>query len=94
MVVDEIDAELAEYEVDAEATEREREQHPRQARAAGSRRTREASPRATAPASSTCSTSSASYGVILDWGTGELLPKTTRQFRAMIQRRAASKWED
>ena len=32
------------------------------------------------------------YGVILDWGTGELLPKTTETFRAMVQRRAASHW--
>ena len=32
------------------------------------------------------------YGVILDWGTGELLPKTTEQFREMLQRRSASHW--
>jgi N-methylhydantoinase B len=32
------------------------------------------------------------YGVILDWGTGELLPKTTEQFRSMLRRRAASHW--
>ena len=32
------------------------------------------------------------YGVILDWGTGELLPKTTEQFRAMLQRRSVSHW--
>ena len=32
------------------------------------------------------------YGVILDWGTGELLPRTTEQFRAMLQRRAAEHW--
>ena len=32
------------------------------------------------------------YGVILDWGTGELLPKTTETFRAMLQRRSASHW--
>jgi N-methylhydantoinase B len=32
------------------------------------------------------------YGVILDWGTGELLPKTTETYRAMLQRRAASHW--
>ena len=32
------------------------------------------------------------YGVILDWGTGKLLPKTTETFRAMVQRRAASHW--
>jgi N-methylhydantoinase B len=33
------------------------------------------------------------YGVILNWGTGELLAHTTDQFRAMLQRRAASFWE-
>ena len=32
------------------------------------------------------------YGVILDWGTGELLPKTTEKFREMLRRRAASHW--
>ena len=32
------------------------------------------------------------YGVILDWGTGELLPKTTEQFRAMLRRRMAPHW--
>jgi N-methylhydantoinase B len=32
------------------------------------------------------------YGVILDWGTGELLPDTTRQFREMLQRRSAQYW--
>ena len=32
------------------------------------------------------------YGVILDWGTGELLP-ARRQFREMLQRRSASHWE-
>ena len=32
------------------------------------------------------------YGVILDWGTGELLPKTTETFRSMLQRRAVAHW--
>jgi N-methylhydantoinase B len=32
------------------------------------------------------------YGVILDWGTGELFPKTTQTYRAMLQRRTASYW--
>ena len=32
------------------------------------------------------------YGVILDWGTEELLPKTTEGFRAMLGRRAVSHW--
>jgi N-methylhydantoinase B len=32
------------------------------------------------------------HGVILDWGTGELLPKTTEGFRAMLQRRTVPHW--
>ena len=33
------------------------------------------------------------YGVIVDWGTGELFPKTTEQFRAMLRRRAVEHWQ-
>ena len=32
------------------------------------------------------------YAVILDWGTGELFPRTTETFRAMINRRAVPHW--
>jgi len=32
------------------------------------------------------------YGVILDWGTGELLPNSTREFRAAMERRSAAHW--
>jgi N-methylhydantoinase B len=34
------------------------------------------------------------YGVIVDWESGELLPETTRTFRAMFFRRAAAHWAD
>jgi N-methylhydantoinase B len=34
------------------------------------------------------------YGVILDWGTGELLQKTTEQYRAMLKRRMVSHWAE
>ncbi|WP_062204785.1 hydantoinase B/oxoprolinase family protein [Aureimonas sp. AU12] len=33
------------------------------------------------------------HAVLLDWGTGELLPKSTEQFREMFQKRSASKWQ-
>ncbi len=33
------------------------------------------------------------YGVLLDWGTGELLPESTHQFRAMLQSRCANTWD-
>ena len=32
------------------------------------------------------------YGVICDWGTGDLLPNSTRDYRTSMQRRSASKW--
>ncbi|MBL8584122.1 MAG: hydantoinase B/oxoprolinase family protein [Rhizobiaceae bacterium] len=32
------------------------------------------------------------YGVIVNWGSGELLEKTTRQFRAMLKRRTSPYW--
>jgi N-methylhydantoinase B len=32
------------------------------------------------------------YGVILDWGNGELLQQTTKQFREMLRKRTASRW--
>jgi N-methylhydantoinase B len=32
------------------------------------------------------------YGVIVDWGTGELHENTTRQFRELLQRRSAAGW--
>lgn len=34
------------------------------------------------------------YGVILDWGTGELLENTTRQYREQLFSRSVSSWED
>ena len=34
------------------------------------------------------------YGVIVDWGTGEYFPKTTAQFRTMMKKRSAAHWND
>ncbi|MFM8896075.1 MAG: hydantoinase B/oxoprolinase family protein, partial [Actinomycetales bacterium] len=33
------------------------------------------------------------YGVILDWGDGRLLPRTTQQHRELTLRRAAAAWQ-
>lgn len=33
------------------------------------------------------------YGVILDWGSGEVLARTTQQYRELLRRRSASQWE-
>jgi N-methylhydantoinase B len=32
------------------------------------------------------------HGVIVDWGDGTLLPRTTEQFRAALGRRSAAHW--
>ncbi|WP_231609953.1 hypothetical protein, partial [Rhodococcus sp. CX] len=32
------------------------------------------------------------YGVIVDWGTGELLPTTTAQFRDLLRTRSVAHW--
>jgi len=34
------------------------------------------------------------YGVIVDWGSGELMPKSTEQYRASMQKRSADHWND
>lgn len=34
------------------------------------------------------------YGVIVDWGTGKLLPKSTQQFRDSIENRTTGHWND
>ena len=34
------------------------------------------------------------YGVIVDWGTGELMPKSTGQFRASTKLRTSDHWND
>lgn len=32
------------------------------------------------------------YGVIVDWGTGELHPATTAEYRELLRRRAVAHW--
>ena len=32
------------------------------------------------------------YGVIVNWGSGELLPETTEEFRTMMRKRSAAHW--
>jgi N-methylhydantoinase B len=92
VVVVEVDAELARYEVDARATEAERDRIRSERRgwleedaAAVAQRYR----------SGTLDQLDVirRHGVILDWGTGELLPTTTEQYRAMLQWRMAAHWD-
>jgi N-methylhydantoinase B len=91
VVVRAVDAELAHYEVDAEATERERAQIGAARRGwlaedpesvAQRYRSREVD----------VFDAIRRYGVILDWGSGQLFPRTTEQFRAMLARRTVAHW--
>ncbi len=93
VVVREVDAELAEWEADEAAKQKERsliresrvgwpEEEPEKVAGryrSGEIGTLEAIRR---------------HGVILDWGTGELLPNTTEVFRAMLHRRSPSHWKN
>ena len=91
VVVRAVDAELAQYEVDAEATERERAQI-----GAARRGWLAEDPESVAQRyrSGDVDVFDAirRYGVILDWGSGRLFPRTTEQFRAMLARRAVAHW--
>ena len=92
VVVREVDADLAEYEVDEAATAAERAR-------IRTRRHGWLDEDAEAIAAKYRSKELDAldlirqYGVIVDWGTGALLPKTTRQFRDMLRRRTAAHWE-
>ncbi|MEW6636596.1 MAG: hydantoinase B/oxoprolinase family protein, partial [Actinomycetota bacterium] len=88
----EVDAELAEWEVDEEATERERE-HIRENRLRWLEEDPEELAKKYRRGEADTLTLIRRHGVILDWGTGELLPKTTEGFRAMLKRRAVPHWE-
>ncbi len=91
VVVRAVDAELAHYEVDAEASERERAQI-----GAARRGWLAEDPESVAQRyrSGDVDVFDAirRYGVILDWGSGQLFPRTTEQFRAMLARRAVAHW--
>ena len=93
VVVREVDAELAEYEVDADATARGAPRIARERRGWLAEDPEAVAERYRAGELDVLDLVR-HYGVILDWGTGELLPRTTETFRAMLQRRMASHWVD
>src|SRR5699024_10636677 len=91
VVIREIDRDLASYDVDHEATKAEREL------IAGAREGwLEEDPERVAARyrdGELCHLDCfRRYGVILKWGTGELLPSTTKDFRAMLKRSAVPHW--
>jgi len=93
VVVCEVDAELAEWDVDKDATEEER-RTIRENRVSWV----EADPEELAQRYRDGKVGTLElirrYGVILDWGTGELLPKATEGFRTMLKRRVVPHWEN
>jgi len=93
VVVEEVDAELSEYRLDLSATEAERASIR-----AARRGWLEEDPESVAARYRSGELGIHDvirrYGVIVDWGTGELFPTTTAQYRAMLQRRTADHWVD
>ena len=92
VVVREIDADLAEYEVDQAATEAERERIRAERHGWLDADAEEIAARYRSKELDALDLIR-QYGVIVDWGTGELLSKTTGQFRDMLRRRTAAHWE-
>ena len=93
VVLSVVDADLAEYAVDAAATAQER------ARIRAARRAwAEEDPAAVARGYRAGEIDRfdviRQYAVILDWATGEALPRSTEQFREMFQRRTVAHWRD
>jgi len=91
VVIREVDADLSQYDIDGAATEVEREQIRAQRRGWLEEDATSVAERYRAGELDVTDLVRR-YGVILDWDTGELLPKTTGQFRAMLQRRTAVHW--
>jgi N-methylhydantoinase B len=91
VVIREVDAELSEYEVDLEETERERDRIREERHAWLEEDPESVAERFRAGELDTLDVIRR-HAVVLDWGTGELLPKTTETFRAMVHRRAAAHW--
>jgi N-methylhydantoinase B len=91
VVVREIDPELAAYEIDADATERAREEI-RAHRNDWLDEEPEAVAELYRAGEIDMLDAVRRYGVILDWGTGELLPNSTATFRSMLQKRTAAAW--
>jgi N-methylhydantoinase B len=93
VVVREVDADLAEFEVDEQATAGERDTI-RARREAWLEADAEEIARRYRDGEIDAMDAIRQYGVILDWGSGELLATTTTQFREMLKRRTVGFWRD
>ncbi|MBV9804832.1 MAG: hydantoinase B/oxoprolinase family protein [Solirubrobacterales bacterium] len=93
VVVEEIDRDLADYRIDDEATQKLRTEQ-RTTRAGKLDEDPDAVAERFRAGELDTMDLVRHYGVILDWGAGELLPRTTQQYREMLKRRAAASWTD
>jgi len=92
VVVEVGDAEALEYEVDDEATDRERERI-RAARRGWLEEDAESVARRYRAGELDDLDAVRQYGVILKWESGELLPESTGAYRELMRDRAAAYWE-
>jgi N-methylhydantoinase B len=88
-----IDADLAEYSIDHAATERERA-HIRAQRRGWLTTPPDDVARRYKEGDLDRLDVVRRYGVILDWGTGQVQERSTLQFRDMFQKRAVAYWKD
>jgi len=91
VVVEEVDPDLAEFRVDLDATRAARAEIASHRRAWLKTPAEEVAERYRAGELDALDLVRR-YGVILDWGTGDLLPKSTEAFREMLRRRAVAHW--
>ena len=91
VVVKEVDRDLAEYRIDEPATNALRADQ-RESRAGKLDKDPEAVAERFRSGELDTMDLVRHYGVVLDWGTGELLRRTTEQYREMLRRRSAACW--
>lgn len=91
VVIREIDAELDQYEVDEQATSTAREQI-RAHRRGWLTEAPEGVAHRYRRGELSVHDVIRRYGVVLDWGTGELFEESTRQYRETLERRSAAHW--
>jgi len=91
VVVEEVERDLAEYRIDEQATDALRADQ-RESRAGKLDENPEAVAERFRSGELDTMDLVRHYGVVLDWGTGELLRRTTSQYREMLRRRSAACW--
>jgi len=91
VVIKVIDADMLEYEIDQAATEKARA-YIRQNRVGWARMDPEIVSRMYQNAEIDEMDAVRRYAVILDWGTGEIMENSTRQFRESFEKRSVAHW--